>query len=109
MGGGARAHPAATALTLPIRVRRRAELDLDEAYAWYESRAMGLGESFLQSAEACLARIQRHPEAYALQYGRVRRARLHRFPFSAFYVIREDFIDVLAVYHGRRRPRRFAP
>ena len=81
MGGGARAHPAAAALTLPIRVRRRAELDLDEAYAWYESRAVGLGESFLQAAEGCLARIQRHPEVYALQYGRVRSAQLHRFPF----------------------------
>ena len=96
-------------MTLPLRVRHRAELDLDEAYAWYESRAGGLGESFLQAAEACLARIQRHPEAYALQHGRVRRARLHRFPFSVFYVIREDFIDVLAVYHGHRRPRRFVP
>ena len=96
-------------MTLPLRVRRRAELDLDEAYDWYELRAVGLGESFLQSAEACLARIQRHSEAYALAHGRVRRARLHRFPYSVFYVIRENSIDVLAVYHGRRRPRRFDP
>jgi plasmid stabilization system protein ParE len=94
-------------VTLPLRVRRRAELDIDEAYAWYESRAVGLGESFMRSAEACLLRIQRHPEAYALQHGRVRRTRLHRFPHSVFYVIREDHIDVLAMYHGRRRPRRF--
>ena len=52
-------------MTLPVRVRRRAELDLDEAYAWYESRAEGLGEAFLRAAEACLARIARHPEAEA--------------------------------------------
>jgi hypothetical protein len=26
-------------VTLSVRVRRRAELDIDEAYAWYESRA----------------------------------------------------------------------
>lgn len=94
-------------MTDAFRIRRRAELDLDEAYIWYESRGLGLGEAFLRSVEACLARIRRHPEAYALQLGRVRRARLHRFPHSVFYVIREDFIDVLAVYHGRRRPRRF--
>jgi hypothetical protein len=37
----------------------------------------------------------------------VRRARHRRFPYSVFYVIRDDLIDVLAVYHGRRRPRRF--
>jgi len=42
-----------------------------------------------------------------IQHGRVRRARLQRFPYAVFYVIREDSIDVLAVYHARRRPRRF--
>ena len=94
-------------MTLPLRVRRRAELDVDEAFAWYESRVEGLGEAFLRSVDACFSRIRRHPGAPAVAHGRVRRARLHRFPYSVFYTIREDFIDVLAVYHARRRPRRF--
>lgn len=96
-------------MTLLVRVRRRAELDVSDAYAWYEERAAGLGEAFLRAAEACLARITRHPEAHVVVHGRVRRARLHRFPYGVYYVIREDCIDVLAVYHGRRRPRRFDP
>jgi plasmid stabilization system protein ParE len=50
-------------VTLPVRVRLRAELDIDEAYAWYESRAEGLGEAFLRAVEACFARIERLPEA----------------------------------------------
>jgi len=94
-------------VTLSVRFRRRAERDVDEAYAWYESRTAGLGEAFLRAVDACLARISRHPETYAIQHDRVRRARLHRFPYGVFYVIREDFIDVLSVYHGRRRPSRF--
>jgi plasmid stabilization system protein ParE len=96
-------------VTLPVRVRRRAELDLGDAYAWYESRADGLGEAFLRAVDACFARIARDPEVYAVQHDRVRRARLHRFPYGVYYTIREDFIDILAVYHGRRRPRRFDP
>ena len=94
---------------LPIRIRRRAEFDIADAYAWYETRAPGLGAALLRSVEACLARVQRQPEAYAIQHGRVRRARLRRFPYSIFYVIRTDGIDVIAVYHGHRRPRRFDP
>jgi plasmid stabilization system protein ParE len=90
-----------------LTLRRRAERDLDEAYTWYESRAPGLGENFLQSAGACMARIQQDPQLHAVHYDRVRRARLHRFPYSIFYVIRDDRVDVLAVYHSRRRPRRF--
>jgi plasmid stabilization system protein ParE len=96
-------------VTSSVRVRRRAELDIDEAYAWYESRAEGLGEAFLRAVEACFARIERLPEAHVAAHGRVRRARLRRFPYGIYYTIREDFIDVFAVYHGRRRPRRFDP
>lgn len=94
-------------MRLPVRVRRRAELDVDEAYAWYEERVEGLGEAFLRAVEACFVRIAQNPEAHVVAHGRVRRARLHRFPYGAYYVIRDGFIDVLAVYHGRRRPRRF--
>ena len=94
-------------MTLPVRIRRRAEFDIDEAYAWYESRAEGVGESFLRAVEACFARIERRPEAHVVAHGHVHRARLHRFPYGVYYTIREDFIDILAVYHGRRRPRRF--
>ncbi len=94
-------------MTLPLRVRRRAGLDIEEAYAWYESRTEGLGDAYLLAVHACLVRIARHPEAYAVQHSGVRRARLDRFPYGVFYTIRENFIDVLAVYHTRRRPRRF--
>ena len=90
-----------------VTLRPRAEWDIDDAYAWYEERSPGLGEVFLRSVEACFARIVRHPEAYVIADGRVRRARLNRFPYAVYYVIRDDRIDVLAVYHSRRRPRRF--
>ena len=96
-------------MTLPVRVRPDAELDIDEAYAWYESRAEGLGDAFLRAVEACFVRIARHPESHVAAYSRVRRARLYRFPYGVYYTIRGDLIDVLAVYHGRRRPRRFDP
>ena len=96
-------------MTRHVRVRHRAELDIDEAFVWYEARAAGLGELFLSALDACFDRISRDPEMYPVRHGRVRRARLSRFPYSVFYTIRDDTIDVLAVYHGRRRPRRFAP
>lgn len=96
-------------MSLPLTLRPRAEADLDAAFRWYEERLAGLGEGFLHSVDACLARIQRHPEAYPEVQPRVRRAPLRRFPYAIFYVIREDRIDVLAAYHARRRPRAFQP
>jgi plasmid stabilization system protein ParE len=94
-------------VSLPLTLRPRAEADLDDAFRWYEARLPGLGEAFLRSADACFARIQRHPAAFIEAHPRVRRASLRRFPYGVFYVIREDRIDVLAVYHARRRPRVF--
>ena len=90
-----------------LSLRPRAELDIDDAYVWYESRRTGLGENFLRSLDACFDRVRREPEIYAPRHGRVRGARVHRFPYHVYFVIRADHIDVLSVYHDRRRPRRF--
>jgi plasmid stabilization system protein ParE len=107
VGGGPGPSSPPRALTLPVRVRYRAELDLWDAWAWYEARAGGLGDAFLRAADACFERIARQPASYPLQHPPARRARLRRFPYSVLYVQREDFVDVIAVYHGRRRPRDF--
>ncbi len=96
-------------MSLALTLRPGAEADLDDAYAWYEAALPGLGEAFLQSVSASLARIQRDPEAYPISHLRVRRAPVRRFPFGIFYVVRGERIDIIAVYHARRRPRPFQP
>lgn len=40
-----------------------AEADIDEAYAWYESRRVGLGEEFLTSVDVCIRTVCRSPKA----------------------------------------------
>ena len=106
MAGGAGAYPE-RAVSLPVSLRPRAEADLVDAYEWYRERLPELGTAFLGSVDACMGRIERHPEAYPEVHASVRRAALRRFPYDVFYAIREDRIDVLAVYHARRRPRAF--
>jgi hypothetical protein len=43
-----------------LSIAPEAEL-IAEAYAWYESRRVGLGEEFLSSVDASIARICRQP------------------------------------------------
>jgi len=43
-------------------VAPEAELDLADAYVWYESRRIGLGEEFLGSVDAAIERICRPPD-----------------------------------------------
>lgn len=48
-----------------------AELDIAEAYGWYESRRSGLGEEFLSSVDACVEAIRRKPEIALLFMKRI--------------------------------------
>ena len=88
-----------------IVIRSEAELDIKDAYEWYECQRKGLGEGFLLCIEQALSRISRNPEIYSLVYKDVRRVLIHRFPFSVFFIESEENISVLAVLHARRNPK----
>ncbi len=48
--------------------------DLDEAYGWYESHRVGLGEEFLSCVEACVQEICRFPEMFVKVHKGCRRS-----------------------------------
>lgn len=57
-------------------VAPEAELDLCEAYVWYERQRIGLGEDFLSSVDVCIQRSCRSPENYEVVHISYRRARV---------------------------------
>jgi len=85
-------------------IRPEAEVEIEEAYQWYEARQPGLGKDFLLRVDACLSLIQKNPYSYSVKYKQVRQALLHRFPYSVFYLVSEDAIVVIAVFHSKRNP-----
>ena len=80
------------------------ELDIREAYDWYENRRFGLGEEFLSCVDACLQRICRMPELQAKVHQDYRRVLLRRFPYAVFYVYADDVVTVYSVFHTSRDP-----
>ena len=69
-----------------------AELDIAEAYVWYERRRIGLGEEFLSSVDACMESIRRQPEMYPLVHENYRRSLIRRFPYAIFYEYAESTV-----------------
>jgi toxin ParE1/3/4 len=59
-----------------LRLTPEAELDLDEAYSWYQAQRPGLAADFLAAVGTCIASIRRRPEAYQLVDPTMRRALL---------------------------------
>lgn len=92
---------------IDLVVRPLAEEDLGEAFLWYEDQLPGLGHEFLRAVDAAFAAIQRGPERYPLVYRDLRRVLVRRFPYKVYFAARAGRIEVLAVIHGRRHPRRW--
>lgn len=87
-------------------IKSVAKTETADAHNWYEQQRRGLGGEFLTAVEAVLVVIQRTPGRFAPVHGEVRKARLTRFPYSIYFVWRDDLISVLAIYHAKRDPQR---
>lgn len=88
-----------------ISFRPQARAEIREARGWYEAQVAGLGRAFIAELDATLAFLRLHPQMYAAvtDEGTVRRALLHRFPYSLVYeVMSADTIVVLACRHVRQ-------
>jgi len=81
-----------------------AQIELDEAVAYYNHEVSGLGQEFLTEVSKTLDRIGRFPEAWHPCSKRTRRCRTRRFPFGIIYQIRKDEILVVAVANLHKRP-----
>lgn len=93
-------------MTHRFTLRPEAEHDLSNAYDWYEERLQGLGEEFLICVDAAISLIDRHPKLFGVIHKNiVRRALIRRFPYGIFYVLKEDHIVVLAIFHASRDPK----
>jgi hypothetical protein len=61
-------------MTRPVIVKPAAVAEMLQAHDWYEQREAGLGDEFLRCVDACIALLQRNPEAYPVVHKQVRMA-----------------------------------
>jgi plasmid stabilization system protein ParE len=94
-------------LTLPVVWTPQASADLGEAWLWYENRRAGLGDRFLEAADATVSAIADNPRQFAVRHRAIRRARVRGFPYGIFFIAETDRAVVIACFHARRDPRRW--
>jgi plasmid stabilization system protein ParE len=88
-------------------LRRRAVAEVKETHDWYETRASGLGATFLGELERVLEVLEDHPLRFPIVHGAVRRALTRRFPYAIWFRIRQEQVVVLAVLPQAGDPARW--
>ena len=78
--------------------------EVNEAFDWYESKSVGLGEDFLHELDEAFSVIQNMPRSWPIISNEFRRYLLKRFPFGVIYSLEDNYIYVVAVMHLSRKP-----
>jgi len=78
--------------------------ELLRATRYYAQQAPGLRTEFLSAIRSTERMILTFPESTPRIRGEIRRALLHKFPYSILYSIRGRLLVVVAVMHERQRP-----
>lgn len=89
----------------PVIIHIEAMEELDGAISYYENQNIGLGLDFLSEVEESISKIQQNPNLGTVyKLTGLLRYIIQRFPFLIFYAEFADFIWVVAIAHGKRRP-----
>ena len=76
--------------------------DVEEAAFWYDQRDPDVAVRFADAARDAMFAAAKNPLHFIVCFEDVRRVRLHRFPHSAFFQVRDGAVLILAVLHGAR-------
>ena len=93
-------------MSFVVRKLPLAEQDALDAAIWYEERQPGLGDEFLTEVDRAVRAVSESALLHRTRFADVRRAPMHRFKFyGVYYIVRDQDVWILAIFHGRRHPR----
>lgn len=87
-------------------IKEEADLDITDAWIWYEERKVGLGDELIQELEDYFSILEVDPHVCQVRYGNYRLFPLKRFPYVIVYEIEEKEVIVYAIFHTSRDPKK---
>jgi plasmid stabilization system protein ParE len=91
-----------------ISFTKEALYDIEYIVLWYEEQRVGLSFDFELCLEAGLAEVVRNPENFQIRYKKVQIRFISRFPYGIHYVVKENTIVVIAVFHTSLSPKNWS-
>ncbi len=89
-----------------IEVKDEANLEIIEAYLYYEEKRIGLGEEFLEHLDVYFDRIIANPKHFPQKRKPYREAFIKRFPFLIIYETTKGKVIVYSVFNTWQSPEK---
>ena len=86
-----------------LSIQKSALADLRQGFRFYEKKASGLGNYFLDSLYSDIDSLLLYAGIHSIHFGKFR-YRSERFPFAIYYEIENHVVFVKAVLDMRRDP-----
>jgi hypothetical protein len=93
-------------MTYTLEVKNEANIEIIEAYLYYEEKRTGLGEEFLEHLETYFNRIKIEPKHFPQKRTPYREAFIKRFPFLLIYEITKNKVIVYSVFNTWQNPKK---
>ncbi|WP_368670766.1 type II toxin-antitoxin system RelE/ParE family toxin [Algoriphagus sp. AGSA1] len=94
-------------MTYNLHILNSAELEISEAFTYYEGKASGLGLRFLEAVRRSLSLIEKAPEIYPYKKMPFRSCPLKGFPYLIFYAIEGNVIVVYSIFNTSLDPAKW--
>lgn len=91
-------------MTYKLSIAEAAEVDLRQAFLWYENQKENLGVAFEEYILNAINSIQSNPLKVQVRYGNTRVYFLKKFPYGIHFQVTENKILIVAVFHTSQSP-----
>ncbi len=91
-------------MTSELLLSDEAILDIEDAAIWYDLQQKGFGETFETFLDSALTDLSKSPLSFQMKYKSVRIFYLDKFPYGIHYLLNDNLIQVIAVFHTARNP-----
>lgn len=91
-------------MSFKVSIEPQAVYEIEAAFAWYETRNLGLGSTFLKTVAAATERLERSADQFKVERLKYHRIHLTKFPYALHYTLENSQVLILACLHARQNP-----
>ena len=91
-------------MSFKLIIKDGAQLEIIEAFLYYEEKQEGLGESFLDHLDSYFKWIKDYPFHFSEKRKPYREAVIKRFPYLIIYEVFENEVIVYSVFNTWQNP-----